>query len=85
MCRGKAIIGEVYNPMLECVTNRSLTQYVLWIPGSYTWWQPSSSTLRRMMNVAGFDKVEEVSRLTFQTRGGDCAKVIYHGTSQGGS
>jgi tRNA (mo5U34)-methyltransferase len=85
VCRGKAIIGEVYNPMLECVTNRNLTQYVLWVPGSYTWWQPSSSTLRQMMKVAGFDKVEEVSRLTLQTRGGDCAKVIYHGTVQGGS
>jgi tRNA (mo5U34)-methyltransferase len=83
VCRGTAIIGEVYNPMLECVTDRNLTQYVLWIPGSYTWWQPSSSTLRQMMKVAGFDKVEEKSRLTLQTRGGDCAKVIYHGTVKG--
>lgn len=84
VCRGTAIIGEVYNPMLECVTDRNLTQYVLWIPGSYTWWQPSSSTLRQMMKVAGFDKVDEVSRLTLQTRGGDCAKVIYHGTVERG-
>ncbi|HEX2680623.1 MAG TPA: methyltransferase domain-containing protein, partial [Candidatus Dormibacteraeota bacterium] len=83
VCRGTAIVGDVYNAMLECVPNRNLTQYVLWLPGGYTWWQPSSSTLRQMMKVAGFHEVIEVGRLTLQTQGGPCAKVIYHGSVRG--
>jgi len=77
VCRGMAIIGEPYEPELED-TGKPLSTFI----GTSVlgvWWGHSIQAMRRMMEVAGFDPVEEVSRWKAVNRAGEFHKVILKG------
>ena len=76
VCRGELHIGEVYEPSLEEFGERALSRYSPWLP-SFTWWLPSTNTLRAMLGVAGFTEIEELNRVVLKTRDGHAAKVVY--------
>jgi tRNA (mo5U34)-methyltransferase len=60
VCRGQILLVDVYNPALEG-SELCLSEF----QGGYdalTWWQPNTRTLRRMLEVAGFEAIEEVGR-----------------------
>ncbi len=76
VCHGTFWMAEVYVPALEGYGDRRLSQFSPWLP-SFTWWLPSSNTLRAMMAVAGFTEVEELDRVTLKTKDGSAAKVVY--------
>jgi tRNA (mo5U34)-methyltransferase len=76
VCRGELHMAEVYEPSLEDFGERSLSRYSPWLP-SFTWWLPSTNTLRAMLGVAGFTDVEELNRVVLKTRDGQAAKVVY--------
>jgi tRNA (mo5U34)-methyltransferase len=59
---GYAVIADVYNPELERFRDVTLSEFVAF--GEYVWWRPSISTLKAMVRVAGFTRVEEISRFT---------------------
>jgi tRNA (mo5U34)-methyltransferase len=76
VCQGELHVAEVYDPALEDFGDRSLSRYSPWLP-SFTWWLPSTNTLRAMLGVAGFTEVRELDRVVLRTRDGQAAKVIY--------
>ncbi len=76
VCRGTFWMAEVFLPALEGFGDRRLSQFSPWLP-SFTWWLPSTNTLRAMMAVAGFTDVEELDRFTLKTKDGSAAKVVY--------
>jgi tRNA (mo5U34)-methyltransferase len=76
VCRGTFWMAEVYLPALEGLGDRRLSQFSPWLP-SFTWWLPSTNTLRAMMAVAGFTDVEELDRFSLKTKDGSAAKVVY--------
>jgi tRNA (mo5U34)-methyltransferase len=60
VCRGQILLVDVYNPALED-SELCLSEF----QGGYdalTWWQPNTRTLRRMLEVAGFESIEEIGR-----------------------
>lgn len=62
VCSGLLILAEVYNDQLA-EGETCLSQFFLRVPHRpYTWWQPSVSTLKAMLAVAGFEPVTEVAR-----------------------
>lgn len=58
---GHLLLAEPYNPELEGFGNTAVTQYFGFY--QYIWSIPSTMTLRTMLDVAGFRRVEEVRRL----------------------
>jgi tRNA (mo5U34)-methyltransferase len=77
VCRGVAIVAEPYNPALEMLA-RPVSEFV----GTErlgVWWSHSIKSMRKMMQVAGFDRVEEVSRFQVTNRAGSFQKVILKG------
>jgi len=75
---GMAIIADVYNPRLESVEDMTLSEFMGF--GTYVWWRPSSATLKAMMKVAGFARVEEVARFTLAATASDpIHKVVLKG------
>jgi 2-polyprenyl-3-methyl-5-hydroxy-6-metoxy-1,4-benzoquinol methylase len=76
VCHGEVHVAEVYDPALEDFGDLSLSRYSPWLP-SFTWWLPSTNTLRAMLAVAGFTDVRELDRFVLKTRDGQAAKVIY--------
>lgn len=77
VCKGVAIIGEPYEPDLEN-DGRPLSTFI----GTSVlgvWWGHSIKSMKRMMEVAGFDPVEEVSRFQAANRAGRFSKVILKG------
>ncbi len=58
---GFLLLAEPYNPELEGLGNTAMTQFFGFY--QYIWSVPSTMTLRTMLQVAGFDTVEEVARL----------------------
>jgi tRNA (mo5U34)-methyltransferase len=74
VCRGEVLVGEVYNPALESAEGLCLTEFAMRFP-SATWWCPNTNTLIRMMTVAGFEPVTELSRFVLNVPGADGLKV----------
>jgi tRNA (mo5U34)-methyltransferase len=73
---GYAIIAEPYNAELEGFKDICLSQFVEF--SDYTWWSPSTNTLRAMMRIAGFDAIEEVRRFTLNARApSPITKVVF--------
>lgn len=83
VCRDIAIIGEPYDPGLEML-NRAVSEFV----GTErvgAWWSHSIKSMRKMMEVAGFDPVEEVDRYPVVNRLGSFHKVILRGRVPSGA
>jgi tRNA (mo5U34)-methyltransferase len=81
VCRGIAIVGEVYTPELEGFGDACLSRFVGGL-GSEVWWLPNVNTLRAMMAVAGLESIREVSRFQLQARAPDpIHKVVLHGVA----
>ena len=58
---GHLLLAEPYNPDLERFGTTAMTQYFGFF--QYIWSIPSTMTLRTMLEVAGFRRLEEVTRL----------------------
>lgn len=77
VCKGIAIIGEPYQPDLEA-EGRPLSTFIgTGVLG--VWWGHSIQSMKMMMQVAGFEPVEEVSRWQATNRAGNFHKVILKG------
>ena len=64
VCRGTVHVADVCDPDLESFGDLCLAEYPLWVSGKYFyWWRMNVNTIKRMLRVAGFEIVEEVSRL----------------------
>lgn len=75
---GFAIIADVYNPELEGIKDITVSEYAGF--GEYVWWRPSVNTLKSMMRVAGFERVDEISRMTLAAVSEQpIHKVVLHG------
>jgi tRNA (mo5U34)-methyltransferase len=74
---GLVIVAEPYNPDLEAFRGVALTQFLSF--AAVTWWMPSTTTLRAMMQVAGLD-VRELARFRLKARAEvPIHKVVLHG------
>jgi tRNA (mo5U34)-methyltransferase len=62
---GYAIFADVYEPELEAV-DAPVTEFAM-ADTTAMWWRPNSRCLTRMMQVARFSRVEEVSRFKLDT------------------
>ncbi len=79
--RGVAIVAESYDPELERY-DVPLSRFVgTEVLGS--WWQHSIKSMRKMMEVAGFERIEEVDRFVARNRAGTFSKVILKGYAPG--
>lgn len=81
VCKGIAVVGEPYEPDLEA-DGRPLSTFI----GTSVlgvWWGHSIQSMKRMMEVAGFEPVEEVSRFEATNRAGRFSKVILKGYAPG--
>jgi tRNA (mo5U34)-methyltransferase len=77
VCHGLVIVADVSNPDLD--RHRAPLTEFLGGQANVTWWAPSSLTLRRMMEHAGFDRIEEVSRFNLHAKQDfDCPKTVFH-------
>ncbi|HUX86870.1 MAG TPA: nucleotide disphospho-sugar-binding domain-containing protein, partial [Chloroflexota bacterium] len=75
---GVTIIADVYEPRLEAVEDMLVSEYMAC--GNYVWWRPSIPTLKAMMRVAGFGRIDEVSRFTLASTSSDpIYKVVLKG------
>lgn len=75
--RDLAIVAEPYDPDLERLS-RPLSEFVgTTVLG--VWWRHSIKSMRKMMEVAGFEPVEEVSRFAVENRAGRFRKVVLRG------
>jgi tRNA (mo5U34)-methyltransferase len=74
---GIAIVAEPFDPDLESL-NRPVSEF-LGTSLMGIWWRHSVKSMRRMMEVAGFDPIEEVSRFEATNREGKFSKVILKG------
>jgi tRNA (mo5U34)-methyltransferase len=74
---GFVIVAETYRPELERQP-AALSEFV----GTTSvgiWWGHSTGTLKRMLDVAGFEPIEEVGRLQVRNRLGEFSKVVLKG------
>jgi tRNA (mo5U34)-methyltransferase len=77
VARECAIVAEPYDPDLE-----SLDRPVSEFTGTTVmgiWWRHSIKSMRKMMEIAGFDPIEEVSRFEVENRAGRFHKVVLKG------
>ncbi|HLH74545.1 MAG TPA: nucleotide disphospho-sugar-binding domain-containing protein [Chloroflexota bacterium] len=75
---GFAIIADVYQPRLEAIDDMLVSEYMAC--GNYVWWRPSVATLKAMMRVAGFGRIDEVARFTLASTSSDpIYKVVLKG------
>jgi tRNA (mo5U34)-methyltransferase len=64
VCRGVLHIADVCDTELDSFGDLCLAEYPLYVTGKYYWWwRMNVSTIRRMLAVAGFESVVELSRL----------------------
>lgn len=75
--RGQAIIAEAFDPELEAMP-RPVSEF-LGTTLMGIWWRHSVKSIRKMMEVAGFDPIEEVSRFEVENRAGRFSKVVLKG------
>jgi tRNA (mo5U34)-methyltransferase len=88
VCRGTVHVADVCDPDLERFGDLCLAEYPLWVSGKYFyWWRMNVNTIKRMLQVAGFEVVEEISRLRLnliQAIDRDVpSKVVLRGTIAG--
>lgn len=62
---GFAIFADVHEPQLEAI-DAPVTEFAM-ADTTAMWWRPNSRCLTRMMQVARFSRVEEVSRFKLDT------------------
>ncbi|MGH2458528.1 MAG: nucleotide disphospho-sugar-binding domain-containing protein [Chloroflexota bacterium] len=75
---GLAVIADVYNPRLESIDDMTVSEFLGF--GDYVWWRPSSATLKAMLGVAGFERVDEVARFTLAATAQDpIHKIVLKG------
>ncbi len=75
--RGFAIIAEGYDAELEAL-DRPASEFI-GTTSLGVWWGHSIKSMKLMMEVAGFDPVEEVSRFNAENRAGKFTKVVLKG------
>jgi tRNA (mo5U34)-methyltransferase len=63
---GCAIVAEVYDEELEACSGAPVVRLGAWV--DYAWTIASPAALKLMLNVAGFNPVEEVSRFRLENR-----------------
>lgn len=80
--RGVAIVAEPFDPDLESL-GRPLSEFV-GTTSMGIWWRHNIKALRKMMEVAGFHPVEEVSRFIAENRVGRFWKVVLKGYAPAG-
>lgn len=74
---GCAIIAEPFDSELERLS-KPVSEFV-GVTAMGIWWAHSIQSMKRMMEVAGFERVEEVSRFRPENRVGEFAKVVLKG------
>jgi tRNA (mo5U34)-methyltransferase len=77
VCKGMAIVAEPYDKDLESLT-RPVSEFI----GTEmlgVWWAHSIKSMKKIMETAGFERVEEVSRFPVTNRAGSFDKVILKG------
>lgn len=75
---GYTIVAEVYSPSLEDFDGAPLTLHGGY--HGYAWSVFSTATLKLMMDLAGYGRVDEVSRFALKHRNaGDAQKIILRG------
>jgi tRNA (mo5U34)-methyltransferase len=78
VCKGELVVADVYSPALEALGDTPVAQFLA--PGE-TWWHPNVACLKRMMTVAGFEPIEEVSRFVLDSFGHRNHKVVLRGAA----
>ena len=68
MTRGTALVSDVFNPDLDRHPEVALLEYHRG-RGDTVWWRIGANTLRAMLEDAGFENVEEVTRFRYGGRG----------------
>ena len=79
---GCAIIAEPYDSELEMLS-KPASEFI-GVTAMGIWWAHSIKSMKRMMEVAGFERVEEVSRFRPENRVGEFAKVVLKGYAPAG-
>jgi tRNA (mo5U34)-methyltransferase len=74
---GIAIIAEGYDTELEQLS-RPVSEFV-GLTNMGIWWAHSIKSMQRMMETAGFEHIEVVSRFPAENRAGRFAKVVLRG------
>ncbi len=75
--RDCAIVAEPYDPDLEAL-DRPVSEFTgTTVMG--IWWRHSIKSMRKMMEIAGFQPIEEVSRFEVENRAGRFHKVVLKG------
>ena len=74
---GCAIVAEPYDPELEAL-KKPASEFI-GTTRMGIWWAHSIKSMRLMMQTAGFERVEEVSRVRPENRAGAFAKVVLKG------
>jgi tRNA (mo5U34)-methyltransferase len=77
VARECAIVAEPYDPDLEAL-NRPVSEFT-GTTDMGIWWRHSIKSMRKMMEIAGFHPVEEVSRFEVENRAGRFHKVVLKG------
>ena len=79
---GCAIIAEPYDAELEMLS-KPASEFI-GVTAMGIWWAHSIKSMKRMMEVAGFERIEEVSRFRPENRVGEFAKVVLKGYAPAG-
>ncbi|HEY8173166.1 MAG TPA: methyltransferase domain-containing protein [Dehalococcoidia bacterium] len=79
---GCAIVAEPFDAELERLT-KPVSEFV-GVTAMGIWWAHSIKSMKRMMEVAGFERIEEVSRFRPENRVGEFAKVVLKGYAPAG-
>ncbi len=83
VARDVAIIAEPYDSELEDA-DRPLSEFVgTTVLG--VWWRHSIQSMRKMMEVSGFERIQEVSRFEVENRSGRFSKVVLKGHAPAGA
>lgn len=65
--RQYAIFADVYNPDIEGFADTALSEFTM-AGNSDVWWRPNTHCFIRMLKVAHFSHIEEVSRFVLNSR-----------------
>jgi tRNA (mo5U34)-methyltransferase len=79
---GCVIVAEPYDADLEMLS-KPVSEFV-GVSAMGIWWAHSVKSMRKMMESAGFERVEEVSRFRPENRVGEFAKVVLKGYAPAG-
>lgn len=81
VCSGTFVLAEMFHPGLEGIDGGPVSQYTMRMPYSpeapmELWWIHSVGSMKAMLEAAGFEAVEEVSRFVLNMRMDCCDKVV---------